>query len=286
MRILRVACALSAALWTAAAYAETAEALPFFAYCFDTHDSMNRSLEEQAKLIKDLGFQGVGHLWLDDVQERLDTLDAQGLTLYQITIHINMADTETPFSPQLKEVLPLLKGRQVQICPLMEGMAPSDRDGDEVGVKIIRELADLAKDSGTEIVLYPHADLWMERVDDAIHMARLVDRDNVAIMFNLCHWLKENNEAGLEALLEEAMPWLHAVSINGADHAEDIAKGPGDWLQPLGSGSFDVGALLAALKRLGYNKPVGLQCWGLQGDAKVHLQRSMAAWKALQGQSK
>jgi hypothetical protein len=39
--------------------------------------------------------------------------------------------------------------------------------------------------------------------------------------------------------------------------------------------------LLRTLKAVGYKGPVGLQCYGISGDAREHLARSMAAWRKL-----
>lgn len=275
---------VTAILALSAGMTATAEGagFPFFAYCIDTHDSMKRSLADQASMLKELGYDGVGHLWLDNVKERLETLDAAGLKLFQITIRVDISSADAPYDPRLKEVLPLLKGRQVQICLLMEGMPASDLKGDAPAAKIVTELADLALESGTEIILYPHVNVWLERVEDAIRLAKLVDRPNVGIMFNLCHWLKVDKEENMKPLLEAAMPYLHAVSINGSDRADAIRAGTGNWLQPLDRGTFDAAVLLQTLKSLGYKGSVGLQCWGIEGDARDHLQRSMEAWKNLQ----
>jgi len=49
----------------------------------------------------------------------------------------------------------------------------------------------------------------------------------------------------------------------------------------LDRGSFDVGRLLKTLKQLGYRGPIGLQCYGLGGDTRDHLARSMNAWRKL-----
>jgi len=40
--------------------------------------------------------------------------------------------------------------------------------------------------------------------------------------------------------------------------------------------------LLTILNELNYRGPVGLQCYGIPGDAKVHLERSMKTWRDLQ----
>src|SRR5215472_455817 len=47
-----------------------AKTYPFFPFCIDWQDSRKRSFEEQAALLKELGYEGVGHIWLDKVAER------------------------------------------------------------------------------------------------------------------------------------------------------------------------------------------------------------------------
>ncbi|NMC20079.1 MAG: hypothetical protein GYA33_06615, partial [Thermogutta sp.] len=52
---------------------------PFFAFCIETHDAKRRDLEQQARMLKELGYDGAGHNGLDQVKERLSTLDQVGL---------------------------------------------------------------------------------------------------------------------------------------------------------------------------------------------------------------
>jgi hypothetical protein len=85
-----------------------------------------------------------------------------------------------------------------------------------------------------------------------------------------------------ERLLKRAMPRLWAVSINGAD-VSDEKPGWDRYIQPLDRGSFDTVAFLTTLDKLGYAGPIGLQCYGIGGDAREHLARSMAAWRKIRG---
>ena len=50
-------------------------------------------------------------------------------------------------------------------------------------------------------------------------------------------------------------------------------------IQPLDQGDFDNRAFLATLREIGYKGPVGVMCYGIPGDAREHLARSIAAWK-------
>lgn len=282
MRIFTVLLLVAVLFRTDAGAAPAAN--PFFAFCMDTHDSQKRTLAQQAELLKELGYDGAGHLWLDNLPERIAALDATGLRLFQVYLRVNIAPGAEPYDARLKDSLPLLKGREVMLALLITGLPPSDIAGDARAVEIVRDIADQAKASGVRVALYPHAGDWLERVEDALRIAKQAERDNVGVMFNLCHWLKVDQEEHLKPLLASAMPYLFAVSIHGADHAKDIQAGTGNWIQPLDSGSFDMLGLLKTLRALGYKGPIGLQCYGLTGDAREHLSRSMTAWKKFQEQ--
>jgi sugar phosphate isomerase/epimerase len=274
---------LGAALLLPATAAERAGARTnaFFAFCIDTHDAKKRNLEQQAQMLKELGYDGVGHLWLKDVPERLKTLDAAGLKLFQITMTVDIAPGKPAYDPQFKEIMPLLKGRGVQFVLLMNGFKPSDPAGDERAVEIVRDMAAIASASGAQILLYPHSFMWMEKVEDAVRVADKVDRPNVGVMFNLCHWLRVTKDRDYKTRLAKAMPRLWAVSISGADEFDD-QPGWSHYIQPLGRGSFDMAAFLKTLRELGYTGPVGLQCFGIPGDVRDTLAESIKAWRGYQ----
>ena len=159
-------------------------------------------------------------------------------------------------------------------------MPPSDTSVDPHAVEILREMSDLAKDSGAQLLLYPHQGSWVERIEDAERVAEKVNRPNVGVMFNLCHWLRVDKQRDYKPLLVQAMPRLWAISICGADEL-DAAPGWEHYIQPLDKGSFNVGLLLKTLKDLGFKGPIGLQCYGIGGDAREHLARSLTAWGKL-----
>ncbi len=253
---------------------------PFFPFCIDWHDAKKRSFAEQAQMLKDLGYDGVGHIWLDNVAERIKTLDEAGLKLYQITMTVDLTSGKPAFDPRFKDVLSLVKGRHVQFCLLINGAKPSDTSADDQGVRVLREMSDLAKDSGSQLLLYPHVGCWVERIEDSVRVAEKVDRPNVGAMFNLCHWLRVDKSRDYKPLLKMAMPRLWAISLNGADVRDDN-PGWDHYIQPLDKGTFDIAGFLKTLKELGYKGPIGLQCYGIGGDAREHLARSMAAWKQL-----
>jgi sugar phosphate isomerase/epimerase len=257
--------------------------IPFFAMDTGTKDENHQSAESQIKMLKELGYDGIGY-WTGSggLEEVLRQLDLHGLKAFPVYRGISL-DNNGPVCPDdVREAIEGLKGRPYASVWLYIGTSKiyenSSPQGDPKAVAMLREIADIAEASGVKIILYPHYDSWLERVEDAVRVAEKVDRPNVGISFNLCHWLKTDDQANLRPVLEMAMPYLFVVTINGAD------SGGANWsqlIQPLGQGSFDTYILLKELKDLGYFGPVGLQGFGIGGDVYQNLKQSMQAWNAL-----
>lgn len=255
---------------------------PFFALCMDTHDARQRTLAQQAAMLKASGYAGCAHLWLDDVETRVKTLTQAGLRLFQVYVKIDLSKAQPLDETRVAQILPLLKPHNTQLALLMSGGKPSDTDLDDRAERIIKRLADLARPYGITIVLYPHTHDWLETCGDAVRIAKAVNcpRD-VGVMFNLCHWMKADANRNLRAVLTEAKPWLMAVSLSGSDTPDQVRAGQGQWIQPLDRGSYDIKEILRILQEIGYASPVGLQCYGIGGDAKMHLERSISTWGTL-----
>jgi sugar phosphate isomerase/epimerase len=250
---------------------------PFFAMDTGTKDAKHQTFDQQAAMIKELGYAGYGPSGLGGVPEMLKAMDAHGLKLFALYVGANVDADQPAYDPKLKEVIGLLKGRGTHIWLFVQSkkLKPSDPAGDERAVQVIREIAEMAQAADLKVAMYPHTWFWLERVEDGVRLAKKIDRKNVGVTFNLCHWLKVGDENNMAMRLKEAMPHLFLVTINGADHE-------GNWdrlIQPLDRGEFDVYNFLRQLKKLGYNGPIGLQHYGIKGDAREDLQRSIDAWK-------
>ena len=258
----------------------TQQKSPFFPLCMDTHDEKKRSIEEQNEMVRTLGFDGVAHLWLDGLPERAASAKATSLKVFQIYIQIDLA-AEQPYDGRLSEILPSVKDQGAQLALLIYGAKPSDASFDDKAVEIIQKILDVADPLGVRVVLYPHVDAWNEKVADCVRIAQRFPEKKVGVMFNLCHWVAIDKSENLESVLRSALPYLAAITINGTDTPEEVQAKTGNWLQPLDAGSFDQAKLFKILNDLGYHGPIGLQCYGIPGDAKIHLERSMKRWKSL-----
>ena len=255
---------------------------PFFAFCFAGHDAGKRTLPEQAEMLKKLGYAGSGHLWPAKADQGAETLAKAGLRLFQVYIKVDLAKSPSYDEDAVAAILPALKPHSTQLVLLIKGAGRSDRRLDDQAVAVIRRMADKARVHHVKIVLYPHTGDWLETSSDAVRLAKKVNRPGeVGVMFNLCHWMKADPNRDLAAVLRKARPWLMAVSLSGSDSPDEVRAGKGSWIQPLGQGSYNMGGFLDALRSIQYSGPVGLQCYGIRGDAQRHLQQSMEAWKRL-----
>ena len=110
---------------------------------------------------------------------------------------------------------------------------------------------------------------------------RKAKRQNIGVTFNLCHWLKVDGK-DLRATLTRAKPCLSLVTINGADSdGQDWGK----LIQPLDTGTYDVAGVLRVLVELNYQGPIGLQHYGIGGDCRQNLERSMNGRRKLSAEA-
>jgi sugar phosphate isomerase/epimerase len=240
---------------------------------------------QQFDLLKELGYAGIA--WTEEAPEQVGSAaaeaEARGLKMFAIYCAATVtAEGELKPSAQIGPIMEALRGHDTLVWLHLGGRGPKIEtlSTSSAVVAHLRALALTAERNELRIAIYPHVGDWTERFKDAVQVARLVDRKNFGVTFNLCHTLAAGDEDKIPALLEEAGLSLFAVTINGADAR---VKGP-QWnrlIQPLDRGSYDVGIVLRTLKRLGYLGPIGLQGYGLTGDRRDNLARSVAAWNKL-----
>jgi len=259
---------------------EPAGPTPFFAMDTGTKDARHKTAKEQVQMVKELGYAGIGCTAGKGVGGMFEELDKNGLRLFAVYAGANIDAGQQKYGPELKEAIEVLKGRNAILWLFVRSKKhrPSSPEGDARAVEVIREIADMAAAKKVRVALYPHTGFWVERVEDAVRVVKQVDCKNVGVTFNLCHWLKVDDEKNMKPLIEAAMPYLFVVSINGAD------SGGKDWkhlIQTLDRGTFDTGRFLKTLADCGYTGPIGLQAYGIGGDAYDNLKRSMGAWRKL-----
>jgi sugar phosphate isomerase/epimerase len=231
-------------------------------------------------MVRELGYAGIGCTAGKGLREMAEELDKNDLRLFTVYLGVNIDPDQPKYGPELKETIEVLRGRNAMLWlfVLSKKHKPSDPAGDDRAEEILREIAEMAAEANVRVALYPHTGFWVERVEDAVRIAKRLDHRNVGVTFNLCHWLKVDYEKNMNSLIKSAMPYLFVVTINGAD------SGGKDWktlIQTLDRGSFNMKRFLRTLTNAGYTGPIGFQGYGIGGNAYDNLKRTMDAWRKL-----
>lgn len=250
-----------------------------YGFCMEMHDAKKRTIPQQAAMLAELGYDGVGYpLWLDEnLDKNLRTLDDAGLKVFQMYVQIKLKPDAQPLDPRVPAAIRKLKGRPVTITVLLQGLPPGDPRGEEPAVKSLRQLGDVAAEAGLRISIYHHTGDWTASLLHTLQVVEKTNHPRVGANFNLCHWLNVDGQQKYEPVLRRHAAKIFAVTINGAQ------LGSKTWtnglIQPLDRGDFDNRRLLDVLREIGYKGPVGLMCYGIPGDAREHLKRSVDVWK-------
>lgn len=253
---------------------------PFFVFEDGLWNTKSDTPKYWSDLVKNAGFDGVELIGLDKVEAMIPALKKNNLKLFTLYIQIDI-DKEQPYDIRLKDYIKQLKNTDLNLWVHIhsEKYSSSDSNGDKKCVEIVSDLADFAADYGVKIAFYPHANFWVEKVDDGARLAKKINKPNVGTVFNLCHFLKKDEPEKLEQKLKNAMPYLFLVSINGADKGDTNNMNWDRLIQPLGNGDYDVLNVLKILNELGYKNPIGLQCYNIKGEPEDFLPESVRAWE-------
>ncbi len=268
--------------------AGTALPNPFYAYCVgigtDKESATLKAQLELAPMLAELGYSGMAYVGLNGAMEMLQALEKHNQKLLAVYTDLVVDPGDRGYDPQLKQLIPKLKGHGTIVWLVVNSRKykPSSTDGDERAVLLLREIAEIARESGVAVSLYPHKGCYAERVEDVVRLAKKTDRPNVGVTFTYCHFLAVDDVKNIESILAMARPYLTMVTINGTSgyRSGNLAS----WIQVLGEGTFDVGVVLKALRRLDYRGPIGIIAYGVKGDRREILSRSMQAWKELSAQ--
>jgi sugar phosphate isomerase/epimerase len=259
------------------ATAETQDPWNFFAF----DNGVGRGVwpaARQAETVKSLGYDGIHYNYTNpaDFAEKIAACKAVDLPISAMYIYTFVNKPGASYDPGIKEVIRMLKGSKTMIwLTLRDGKRGAE---DEMAASIVREIALLAKDSGLEVSIYPHAGFYVASAEEAVRVAKIAGMPNVGVSINLCHELFAGNSERLPEVVKTAAPLLNLVSINGASPIP--AKGPKAWdTLALGSGTFDTLGFLRLVRDSGYRGLIGHQFYAVAGDDMLKLNTAIRTWK-------
>ena len=267
---------------TIAASLPAAAPNPFFAM-----DNIARGGPDVAPaLLRELGYDGFGGRALDEIMP--PAIAAKGLKFFN-GYHVITLDPAIPVPDEkLRRWLTAMRPYDTVLWLAINKVARAEggfhtistADADDFVVPQLRAIANTAKAAGVRVALYPHTGFWLARVEDAIRVAAKLNRPDVGVTFNLCHWLKvEGTERDPVPVLQAALPRLMFVTISGADTGDTRTMGWDRLIQPLDSGTYDLGGFVRKVLALGYTGPFGFQGYNIKAEPRDVLTRSITAWR-------
>ncbi len=224
------------------------------------------SASEEAQFLKQSGYAGVCQVFDQGAALASRVAAYEKLNLRVASVYLNVNDT-----PILESTIKPLANRDAILELTIQKMSPQT-------VAAVRQTASMAEKLNILVALYPHHGNAIATMPQAIDLVQKVGHPNLGIMFNLCHFLKNEKPETLQAVLTQAAPHLISISTAGADKQ---GTNWGTLIQTLDRGTFQQAELFEILKSLNYQGDVALQCYGVKGDKKQNLRTSMAAWKGI-----
>jgi sugar phosphate isomerase/epimerase len=268
---------ITAAILTLFGTFDPAHATPEF-FAFD--NGVGRGTwtpEQQAKTLKELGFDGIGYNYTnpEDLAHWQKTYKEQGLKIFSIYAYTSL-DGQQPYDARLPEAIKMLKGTDTVLwITIQKPKAPGDHDA--AAVRIVQQVADLANESGVKVALYGHFGFYVETGSDSARIVKLAARPNLGASINLCHEFYSGHGDQLDESVKAAAPISILASINGMDVPNK------KYILRLDQGTYDTAAYVKKLLGSGYKGPVGLQCYSVEGDITENLKADIAAWKKIAG---
>lgn len=249
-------------------------------------DSTYNTPDKQVELIKKTGFDGIEINQVENFEGMKAALDKYQLKGSYFYVKLNL---EAPyFDSRLEKYITQLKGSKTIVAPFIisdsKKYKPSSHEADTLVIRLVKQIADWAKKSGLDIAIYPHFGFYVERTDHALALVKSINRKNVGLTFNLCHWLATTSIAErptLKSQLKELRPYLKMITICGANNVVTQQKNVWeDYILPLGTGSFDTfGLVKYVVKNLKLKVPIGVQCYNIKGNKPKLVENTMLVWK-------
>jgi sugar phosphate isomerase/epimerase len=248
-------------------------------------DSIYHTFDKQVELVKSAGFDGIEINQLESFDGMKMALDKHKFKGSYFYVKVKLGE---PIDVQLENAIKSLQGTKTIISPYIladkSSFLPNSPEGNAEAVRLLQLISNWSKKAGLQVAIYPHLGFYVERTDHALELARKVNRKNVGLSFNLCHWLATTNSterANLKDHLKELKPYIKMVTISGANDVISQKKSVfDDYILPLGTGSFDTYGLVEFMvKEIKYKNPIGVQCYNIKGHKPQLVQHTMAVWR-------
>jgi sugar phosphate isomerase/epimerase len=248
------------------------------AWCIVPFDAADRSPEERATMLKELGISSFAYDYRDrhipSFREEIEVLELHGINLSAVWLWIDPSG-DTLLNSANRAILQTLEetGTRTDLWVSFPGHffeGITDEEKIERGVSAITEVLDWAGENGCTISLYNHGD-WFGEPENQISIIEAIGSEKVRIVYNFHHGHHQIER--FEPMLRQMLPYLSAININGM-------KAEGPKIITLGEGDRELD-MLRIIRDSGYRGPIGIIGHTEGEDIRVVLEGNLAGLEQL-----
>jgi hypothetical protein len=250
------------------------------AWCIVPFDSLDRTPQERADMLKGLGMKKYAYDWraddLDQMADEIKVAVEQGIEISAVWLWIDdNHDAIDTLSPTNQRMFRILKesGLKTDVwLSFHSNFFTSVHHTARLakGSRMIKGIADQVEAMGCRLALYNHGD-WFGDPRNQIKLIEKIDR-NIGLIYNFHHGHHQIDE--FSTLVDAMLPYLWVVNLNGMK--KDDYK-----ILPLGTGDHEKN-MITTLLNAGYSGPFGILGHVDGADMKRILQQNLSGLKNLQ----
>lgn len=250
------------------------------AWCVVPFDGTERTPEERAQMLHDLGFSKFAYDWrlkhLDSFNDEVAALKKYDIEMSSVWFWVD-GSSGNVIDDVNERILEMIRDNDLKtelwVCFNDRYFAGLDDDAKlEKAIASVRYIRDRARGLGCTVALYNHGD-WFGEPENQIRIIEGVGGDDVKMVYNFHH--ARHQAERFPELLHAMLPYLSTINLNG------MRADPGaPMILPVGQGNLELG-MLKTLKSSGYDGAVGILGHVEDADVRVILNGNLQGLKSL-----
>lgn len=250
------------------------------AWCVVPFDGTERTPEERAQMLHDLGFSKFAYDWrlkhLDSFNDEVAALKKYDIEMSSVWFWVD-GSSGNVIDDVNERILEMIRDNDLKtelwVCFNDRYFAGLDDDAKlEKAIASVRYIRDRARGLGCTVALYNHGD-WFGEPENQIRIIEGVGGDDVKMVYNFHH--ARHQAERFPELLNAMLPYLSTINLNG------MRADPGaPMILPVGQGNLELG-MLKTLKSSGYDGAVGILGHVEDADVRVILNGNLQGLKSL-----
>lgn len=246
------------------------------AWCIVPFDNKNRTPEQRAQMLNDLGINKLAYDWrekhVSTFDDELNALKKHNITLQSFWYY---SGPEPEKDKNFATIIDLLKRHNVktQIWTMITGIKDLDSMTQQQKVaavaKPVKYIAEQAAKVGSTVGLYNHGG-WFGEPENELAIIEYLNMPNIGMVYNFSH--SEEQIHRFPSFYPKILPYLLAINLTG------LQGGIPARVVPVGEGNIEY-KMMKIIEESTYRGPIGIINEDFAPDAKDGLKMNMEGLK-------